>query len=52
MNRLKAYIVRLLRHARRHTARQRARSLGAGRSGRSDVGERAEALLRGLGTRR
>ena len=32
--------------------RRRPRSLGAGHSGRSDLSERAEALLAGLGRRR
>ena len=32
--------------------RKRPRSLGAGHSGRSDLSERAEALLAGLGRRR
>jgi predicted transcriptional regulator len=33
----------------RHAPRRRPRSIGAGRSGRRDLGRRAEALLRGLG---
>src|SRR5437588_365850 len=36
-------------YARRHAPGARPKSLGAGRSGRGDVAERAEALLRGLG---
>ena len=36
-------------YARRHGGAVRARSVGAGRSGRGDVAERAEELLRGLG---
>jgi len=39
-------------YARRHAARPRPRSIGAGRSGRGDVSERAEELLRGMGKRR
>jgi len=39
-------------YTRRHAPRQRARSVGAGRSGRGDVSERAEELLRGMGRRR
>jgi predicted transcriptional regulator len=38
-------------YAERRGARRRPRSLGAGRSGRGDVAERAETLLRGLGRR-
>ena len=38
-------------YARRHAPRQRARSVGAGRSGRGDVSARAEELLRGMGRR-
>lgn len=36
-------------YAARYGARRRPRSLGAGRSGRSDLSERAEELLGGLG---
>lgn len=36
----------------RHDAARRPRSVGAGRSGRSDLAERAEALLTGFGKRR
>ena len=36
----------------RRGPRRRPRSLGAGRSGRHDLSERAEALLAGLGRRR
>jgi hypothetical protein len=36
----------------RRVPRRRPRSLGAGRSGRSDLSERAEQLLAGLGRRR
>jgi len=50
MNRLKAYVALLLRYARRLAARRRPRSVGVGRSGRGDVSERAEALLRGMAT--
>src|SRR2546423_15680986 len=39
-------------YARRHAPGARAKSLGAGRSGRGDVAERAEELLGGLGRRR
>lgn len=35
--------------ARRHGRRKRARSIGAGRSGRRDLAERAEELLQGFG---
>jgi hypothetical protein len=38
-------------YAARRGAKRRPRSLGAGRSGRGDLAERAEALLRGLGRR-
>jgi predicted transcriptional regulator len=48
---------RLLREAvaefvARHDTPTRARSLGAFRSGRGDLAEKAEALLRGFGERR
>lgn len=36
-------------YARRNAPRLRPRSLGAGRSGRGDLSERAEELLTGLG---
>ncbi len=36
-------------YARRHAGRTRPKSLGAGHSGRGDLGERAEELLEGLG---
>jgi hypothetical protein len=36
-------------YARRHHRKRRPRSLGAGRSGRRDLSERAESLLKGLG---
>ena len=39
-------------YARRHAPGARPKSLGVGRSGRGDVAERAEELLRGLGRRR
>jgi hypothetical protein len=39
-------------YARRHAPRVRPRSVGAGRSGRRDVAERAEELLRGMGRTR
>jgi hypothetical protein len=39
-------------YASRHGAPAAPKSVGAGRSGRGDVSERAEALLRGLGRRR
>jgi hypothetical protein len=35
----------------RHAPRRKPRSLGAGRSGRHDLSENAEALLAGLGRR-
>lgn len=38
-------------YARRHGRRELPRSLGAGRSGRGDLGERAEELLSGMGRR-
>jgi len=38
-------------YARRHTV-GRVRSLGAGRSGRTDLGSRAEELLKGMGKSR
>ena len=36
-------------YARRHRRRLRPRSLGAGRSGRGDLSDRAEELLKGMG---
>ena len=39
-------------YARRHASRARPRSLGAGHSGQSDLGTRAERLLRGFGRKR
>ena len=38
-------------YARRRAGARLPRSLGAGRSGRGDVSERAEELLRGMGRR-
>ena len=38
-------------YARRHGARRRPASLGSGRSGRGDLSEQAETLLRGMGRR-
>lgn len=38
-------------YARRHGGRRRPASLGAGKSGRGDLSERAESLLRGMGRR-
>jgi hypothetical protein len=38
--------------ARHDAPAKRARSVGAFRSGRSDLGERAEALLKGFGEKR
>jgi len=35
--------------ARRHGRRRRARSVGIGHSGRPDLGERAEEMLKGFG---
>ena len=39
-------------YARRHAPRARPKSLGAGKSGRGDLAERAEELLAGLGRSR
>ncbi len=39
-------------YVRRHAAAPRPSSLGAGRSGRSDLAERAEEFLDGMGERR
>lgn len=39
-------------YAARRTALRRPRSLGAGKSGRGDLGSRAEQLLKGMGERR
>lgn len=36
----------------RHAPRRKARSVGAFKSGRRDLGQRAEALLAGLGEKR
>mgnify|MGYP001558219394 FL=1 len=36
-------------YVRRRTRRLRPRSIGAGRSGRSDISERAEEFLQGMG---
>lgn len=36
-------------YVRKRTRRLRPRSIGAGRSGRNDIGERAEEFLRGMG---
>jgi predicted transcriptional regulator len=36
-------------YAARHTPRRRPRSIGAGKSGRRDLAQRAEALLEGFG---
>jgi hypothetical protein len=38
-------------YAKRHVSRRLPKSLGAGRSGRGDLSERAEVLLRGMGQR-
>jgi hypothetical protein len=38
-------------YARRRGSARLPRSLGAGRSGRGDVSERAESLLKGIGRR-
>ncbi|MGH7547502.1 MAG: ribbon-helix-helix protein, CopG family [Gemmatimonadales bacterium] len=53
-NRTTAELVReaVTEYARRHAPNTRLKSLGAGRSGRGDVAERAEDRLRGLGRRR
>jgi hypothetical protein len=39
-------------YARRHGPRRKPRSLGAGRSGRGDLSERADELLTGMGRTR
>ena len=36
-------------YAKAHASSRKPRSLGAGRSGRGDVGERADKLLKGMG---
>jgi len=53
-NRTTAELVReaVAQYARRHAPARGARSVGAGHSGRGDVAERAEQLLRGLGRKR
>lgn len=53
-NRTTAELVReaVAEYAQRHTRSSRPRSLGAGRSGRGDLAERAEDLLHGMGRRR
>jgi len=38
-------------YVRRHAPPRRPRSLGAGKSGRPDLGTRAEQLLKGMGRR-
>jgi hypothetical protein len=50
-NRTAAELVReaVAEYARRHAPARRPRSLGAGRSGRRNLSERAETLLRGMG---
>lgn len=50
-NRPAAELVReaVLEYASQHAPARRPRSLGAGRSGRRDLSERAEDLLAGLG---
>ncbi len=50
-NRPAAELVReaVAEYARRHAPTRRPRSVGAGRSGRRDLGERAERLLGGMG---
>jgi predicted transcriptional regulator len=50
-NRPTAELVReaVAEYARRHAPTRRPRSLGAGRSDRGDLAERAEQLLRGMG---
>jgi predicted transcriptional regulator len=42
----------VLEYARRHAPAAGPRSLGAGRSGRRNLGTRAETLLKGFGERR
>ena len=39
----------VVEYARRHAPAARPKSLGAGHSGRDDLGTRAEELLKGLG---
>jgi hypothetical protein len=53
-NRSTAQLVReaVAEYARRHAPRVRPKSVGAGHSGRDDLGQRAEELLRGLGRER
>jgi predicted transcriptional regulator len=53
-NRTTAQLVReaVAEYARRHAPAGGPKSLGAGHSGRGDVAERAEELLRGLGRQR
>ena len=53
-NRSTAALVReaVAEYARRHSPHARPKSLGAGKSGRGDIAERAEELLGGLGAKR
>jgi len=53
-NRSTAQLVReaVAEYAQRHAPGKRPTSIGAGRSGRGDVAERAEELLRGFGRRK
>lgn len=50
-NRSTAELLReaIAEYAKRHAPRMKPRSLGSGNSGRSDLSERAEELLSGLG---
>jgi predicted transcriptional regulator len=51
LNRPTAELVReaVAEYAARHGRRRRPKSLGMGRSGRGDLGRRAEELLEGMG---
>lgn len=51
LNRPTAELVReaVAEYAARHGRRRRPKSLGTGRSGRGDLGRRAEELLEGMG---
>jgi hypothetical protein len=53
-NRTAAELVReaVAEYARRHCPREPPRSIGLGRSGRGDLSEKAEQLLKGMGRSR
>jgi hypothetical protein len=53
-NRSTAHLLRevIAEYAKRHAPPRLPRSLGAGRSGRGDISERAEQLLHGMGRHR